>query len=210
GEGYLKGLRELTAAHNILLILDETVTGFRVAPGGCQELYGIQADIATFGKALGAGFPVAAFVGRADVMEALSWGGVLHYGTQNASRIGLVAARASLEELTRENNAGFSHLRRIGEQLCSGLREVFAQKGVPAIVQNVGPMFQIMFTEHEAIRDYREFCAHVDRAKFQRFALGLFEKGVYISPSAALHSVVSLAHTEEDVAFTLDAVRSSL
>lgn len=208
--GYLSGLRELTRAHGALLILDETVTGFRVAPGGCQQRYGVQADIATFGKALGAGLPVAAFTGRAEVMDGLAWGGVLHYGTQNASRVGLFAARASLRELQRDDGAAFRHTERIGKMLWDGLRRLFAARGAPAIVQNVGPMAQIMFTSRPAIRDYREFCAHVDRERYRRFAWALFRRGVYMTPSAALHSVVSLAHSEEDVAFTLDAAGKAL
>ncbi len=208
--GYLPALRQLTRDHGILLILDETVTGFRIAAGGCQAHYGIAPDISTFGKALGAGLPVAAFVGRAEIMEALAWGGVLHYGTQNASRVGLYAAQAALQELTRDNGAAFRHLWRIGDRLSQGLRALFEESGTPAIVQSVGPMLQIMFTDRPAIRDYREFCAYVDRARYQRFALALFKHGVYMSPSAALHSVSSLAHGDEDVELTLQAARKAL
>jgi len=208
--GYLQNLRDLTRDNGILLILDETVTGFRIAAGGCQEHYGITPDISTFGKAMGAGLPVAGFVGRADVMEALEWGGVLHYGTQNASRVGLYAARASLRELIRDDGAALRHTWRIGEKLCHGLRDLFEETDTKAIVQNVGPMLQIIFTDQPAIRDYREFCAYVDRAKYQKFAWALFKYGVYMTPSAALHSVVSLAHTDEDVSFTLDAVGKAL
>jgi glutamate-1-semialdehyde 2,1-aminomutase len=224
--GYLQGLRDLTHENGILLILDETVTGFRIAAGGCQEHYGLRPDISTFGKAMGAGLPVAGFVGRADVMEALEWGGVLHYGTQNASRVGLYAARASLQELLRDDGAAFRHIWRIGEELCHGLRDLFEETGTKAIVQNVGPMLHILFTDRPpsagpstssgqgsgrgAIRDYREFCAYVDRARYQKFAWALFKHGVYMTPSATLHSIVSLAHTDEDVDFTLDAVRKAL
>ncbi len=208
--GYLRALREITRENDILLILDETVTGFRIAPGGCQQHYEIEPDITVFGKALGAGTPVAAFAGRAEIMEALAWGGVLHYGTQNASRLGLFAARASLQELNRDNGAAYRHTWRIGERLADGLGELFGDTETAAVVQGVGPMFQIMFTERPAIRDYREFCAHVDRAKYQRFALALFQHGVYMTPSAALHSVVSLAHSEDDVTFTLQAARKAL
>ncbi len=208
--GYLKGLRQLTRDNNILLILDETVTGFRIARGGCQEHYGVGADVLTFGKALGAGLPVAAFAGRADIMEALAWGGVLHYGTQNASRVGLLAARASLNELRRDDGAAFRHLWRIGEALRNGLQRVFKETGTQAIVQGVGPVLQIMFTDRPAIPDFREFCAYVNRARYQRLALELFKHGVYMSPSPALHSVSSLAHTDEHVAFTLDAARKAL
>jgi len=209
-QGYLAGLRKLATRHGALLILDETVTGFRIAPGGCQQHYGVTADLATFGKALGAGLPVAAITGRAEVMEGFAWGGVLHYGTQNASRIGLAAAHASLAELQRDSGAAFAHLWRIGEQFAAGLNAAFREIGTRAIAQGVGPMLQILFTDRPAIRDYREFCAWVDRGKYRRLALALFAHGVYMSPSAALHSVGSLAHTEADVAFTVDAVRKVL
>jgi glutamate-1-semialdehyde 2,1-aminomutase len=206
-DGYLAGLRKLATKHGALLILDETVTGLRIAPGGCQQHYTVTADVATFGKALGAGLPVAAITGRAEIMEGFAWGGVLHYGTQNASRIGLVAVRASLGELQRDEGAAFRHLWRIGEQLAAGLNRVFCEEGVRAVAQGLGPMLQILFTDRPVIRDYREFCAYVDRGKYRRLALALFQHGVYMSPSAALHSVSSLAHTEDDVAFTAAAVR---
>jgi glutamate-1-semialdehyde 2,1-aminomutase len=208
-QGYLQGLQKLAKANEILFILDETVTGFRIAPGGCQEHYQLSPDLVTFGKALGCGLPVAALVGRAEIMGALQWGGVLHYGTHNGSRIGMHAARANLRVLTRDNNASFRHTWRIAERLCAGYRELFKKKGVAAVVQNVGPMFQIMFTDRPAIRDYREFCQYVDRAAFQKFVLSLFPFGVYASPSAALHSIVTLAHSDEDVDRTLEAARNA-
>jgi glutamate-1-semialdehyde 2,1-aminomutase len=209
-DGYLQGLQKLARANGIIFILDETVTGFRIAPGGCQEHYKLSPDLVTFGKALGSGLPVAALVGRAEIMEALQWGGVLHYGTHNGSRIGMFAARANLRVLTRDNNASFRHTWRIAEKLCAGLRELFLKKGRAAIVQNVGPMLQVMFTHQPAIRDYREFCQHVDRAAFQKFVLSLFPLGVYASPSAGLHSIVTVAHTDEDVDGTIEAANKAL
>lgn len=208
--GYLQGLADLAQANNILFILDETVTGFRTAAGGCQEYYGLKPDISTFGKALGAGLPVAGFVGRAEIMEALAWGGVLHYGTQNASRIGMYAARANLQTLQEDDGAAFKHGWRIAEKLCDGLRDLFEEMETNAIVQNVGPMLQIMFTDRPAIRDYREYCGYVDRTKYQRFVQALFKNGIYMTPSAVLHSVVSLAHTDEDVVLTIEAARKAL
>ena len=209
-EGYLQGLEKLARANGIIFILDETVTGFRIAPGGCQEHYKLSPDLVTFGKALGCGLPVAALVGRAQVMDALQWGGVLHYGTHNGSRIGMHAARANLRVLTRDSNASFRHTWKVAEKLCAGYRELFKKRGRAAVVQNVGPMFQIMFTDREAIHDYREFCQYVDRAAFQKFVLSLFPHGVYASPSAALHSIVTLAHTEADVDLTLAAAGKAL
>ena len=209
-EGYLQGLQKLARENGIVFILDETVTGFRIAPGGCQEYFKLSPDLVTFGKALGCGLPVAALVGRAEVMDALQWGGVLHYGTHNGSRIGMHAARANLRVLTRDNNAAFRHMWEISARLCAGLADLFRKKGTACIVQNVGPMLQWMFTDRPAIRDYREFCQYVDRAAFQKFVLALFEYGVYASPSASLHSIATLAHTNEDVDHTLEAAEKAL
>jgi glutamate-1-semialdehyde 2,1-aminomutase len=209
-EGYLQGLQALAQENGILFILDETVTGFRIAPGGCQEYYKLKPDLVTLGKAFGCGLPVAAFAGRADVMEALAWGGVLHFGTHNASRIGLHAARASLRKLTENNAEAFRHTWRIADKLCGGLAELLQRKLIPAIVQRVGPMFQIMFTNRAAIRDYREFCEFVDRKVYQRFVLKLFEFGVYTTPSATLHSIVTLAHSDIDVDLTLAAAEKAI
>tara|TARA_B100000929_G_scaffold281906_1_gene261371 strand:+ start:1926 stop:3257 length:1332 start_codon:yes stop_codon:yes gene_type:complete len=207
---YLSTVQDLARAHGALFILDETVTGFRIAPGGCQQHYQLEPDLSTFGKALGAGLPVAAFVGRAEIMESLSWGGVLHYGTQNASRVGLFAARANLQVLGDDNANVFEHTWSIGERLVNGLREAFKETKTSAIVQGVGPMFQILFTKQAEIRDYREFCAFVDRDRYRRFVHALFQHGIYMTPASGLHSVTSLAHSPEDVDDTLLAVREVL
>ena len=209
-DGYLQGLQKLARQNGILFILDETVTGFRIAPGGCAEYYQLMPDLLTLGKALGCGLPVAAFAGRAEIMEALAWGGVLHYGTHNGSRIGLHAARASLQKLTENNSAAFRHTWKIADKLCDGLVGIFKKKQLSIIVQRVGPMFQLMFTEKSSIHDYREFCQYVDRKAYQRFVLKLFEYGVYTTPAATLHSIVTLAHSDEDVDLTLAAAETAL
>src|SRR5579871_2415971 len=209
-DGYLQALQKLARAKGILFILDETVTGFRIAPGGCQEYYKLSPDLVTFGKALGCGLPVAAFVGRREIMSKLAWGGVLHYGTHNASRIGLHAARASLRKLSRDGGAGFRHMWTVADELCAGILQVFERRRVPAIVQRVGPMLQIMFTKAARIRDAREFCSLVDRAAYQKLSHKLFEFGVYTSPAAGLHSIATFAHSREDAEFTLKALDQAL
>ena len=202
--GYLADVRRLCDEHGALLILDETVTGFRVDPGGCQALLGVTGDLATFGKALGAGLPLAAITGRADVMDTLAGGRVLHYGTQNAPNLALSVAAASFDLLTLEGGAAVVHMRRLGERLASGLRSAFAAAEAAAVVQGVGPMLQVVPLRegHEdvtAIHDMRDFCLHSDPARFRRFAHELFGLGVYASPALLLHLIVSTAHTDEDV-----------
>lgn len=209
-DGYLQGLQALAQKHGALFILDETVTGFRIARGGCQEYYKLSPDITTFGKALGCGLPVAAFVGKREIMKSLAWGGVLHYGTHNSSRIGLHATRASLRKLNRNDGEGYRLMWQIADQLCSGIRQLLKARSIHAIVQSVGPMFQIMFTKQAKISDCREFSAYVDRAAYQRLSHKLFEFGVYTSPAAGLHSIVTAAHTKDDVEYTLTALGRAL
>jgi glutamate-1-semialdehyde 2,1-aminomutase len=210
--GYLSDLRRLADEHGVLLWIDETVTGFRLAAGGAQERLGVRADVVTFGKALGAGFPVAALAGPAELMDALASGRVLHYGTQNANPTLLAVVRESLDLLTPD---AFAHLERLAAQLVHGLRDAIDEAGAPALVQNVGPMLQVFFLvdgSHEirAIRDARDFSRHVDADRFHAFAHALFDEGVYLSPSASLHSVLATAHTTEDVERVLTAARAAL
>src|SRR5205823_9373501 len=155
--GYLEGLRALADEHGALLWLDETVTGFRLAPGGAQERFDVRADLVTFGKALGAGVPVAALAGRADVLDALAGGGILHYGTQNANPALLAVVCESLDML---DHAAFARLDALADRLVAGLREAIRETGAAALVQHVGPMLQVFFLRAgeestTAIRDAR-------------------------------------------------------
>lgn len=209
--GFLKTVQEACRRYGALFYLDETVTGFRVAAGGCAALYGLAPDIVTYGKALGQGFPIAAIAGRSEIMEGLEWGKVLHYGSHNAPRLGLYAAKTMLESMTANDNAGFHELQRIGTAMADALRKVIAgQSRHRAIVQNVGTLFQIYFTERDEIRDYRDFCTHIDRSAFRRLANRLLRHGVHMSPSNALHSLSCTAHTDADVAHTAEAVAAAL
>lgn len=212
--GFLQALRQLADRYGTLLYLDETVTGFRLGAGGAQERFNVRADIVTFGKAFGAGFPVAAITGSAQIMDALRWGGVLHYGTQNANPTLLAVVHESLSMLQSDNGAAFHHLEHLAERLVAGLRLVIETSSVPALVQNEGPMLQILFLlpGHEgvtAIRDARDFAAHVDRETFNRFAHAMFQQGVYLSPAASLHSVLSTVHTDADVDTIIAAAAAS-
>jgi glutamate-1-semialdehyde 2,1-aminomutase len=198
-DGYLHRVLELTHDSGALLILDEVVTGFRYAPGGCQEYYGIRPDISTFGKALGAGFPVGAVAGPRSILERMRWGEhmVLHYGTFNGHRLTMKVIAANLDMLS---NAGtYRKLHTLGDAVIAGLREVFRRRGLGAVVQGFGPMFQIYFTKRDAICDYRDYCRYVDTKLYSRFVQLLIERGVYMTPSNGLHWIISTAHTEADV-----------
>jgi glutamate-1-semialdehyde 2,1-aminomutase len=198
-EGYLQRLRELARDCGALLILDEVVTGFRYAPGGCQEYYGVRPDISTFGKALGAGFPVGAVAGPRSILDRMRWSDkmVLHYGTFNGHRLTMKVIAANLDLLSVEG--AYSKLHAVGDAAIAGLREVFRRHQVKAIVQGFGPMFQIYFTERDAIHDYRDYCAYVDAPRYSRFVHALLERGIYMTPSNGLHWIISTAHTASDV-----------
>ncbi|MGC2186254.1 MAG: aspartate aminotransferase family protein [Terriglobales bacterium] len=204
-EGYLECLRALTQDCGALLILDEVVTGFRYAPGGCQEYYGITPDISTFGKALGAGFPVGAVAGPRSILDRMRWSEhmVLHYGTFNGHRLTMNVIAANLDLLSVEG--AYQKLHATGNAVISGLREVFRRHGMNAIVQGFGPMFQIYFTGRDAIHDYRDYCTYVDTHLYSRFVHRLLERGIYMTPSNGLHWIISTAHTDEDVATLIEA-----
>jgi len=204
-EGYLQRLGELTRDYGVLLILDEVVTGFRYAPGGCQEYYEIQPEISTFGKALGAGFTVGAVAGPRSILDRMRWSDhmVLHYGTFNGHRLTMKVVAANLDLLSR--NDAYNNLHAVGDEAITGLREVFRRRNIKAIVQGFGPMFQIYLTERDAIHDYRDYCAYADTARYSRFVHLLLERGIYMTPSNGLHWIISTVHTEADVAALIEA-----
>ncbi len=203
-EGYLERLRALTQEYGALLILDEVVTGFRYAPGGCQEYYGITPDLSTFGKALGAGFPVGAVAGPRRILDRLRWSEhmVLHYGTFNGHRLTMKVVAANLDLLSADG--AYQKLHAKGNAVISGLREVFRRHSLKAIVQGFGPMFQIYFTGRDAIHDYRDYCTYVDTQLYSRFVHRLLERGIYMTPSNGLHWIISTAHTDQDVATLIE------
>jgi glutamate-1-semialdehyde 2,1-aminomutase len=204
-DGYLQRLHDLTRECGALLIFDEVVTGFRYAPGGCQEYYGVKPDLSTFGKALGSGFPIGAVAGPRAILDRMRWGDnmVLHYGTFNGHRLTMKVVAANLDLLS--SKATYQNLHAIGNAAITGLRDVFRRRNIKAIVQGFGPMFQIYFTDKESIRDYRDYCAHVDAARYSRFVHRLLELGIYMTPSNGLHWIISTVHTEADIAALIEA-----
>ncbi len=208
--GYLEAMRQLATENEILLIFDEVVTGFRYAPGGCQDYYGIVPDIATFGKAMGAGVPIGLVAGRREIMEAFAWGNVLHFGTFNANRLALEMVKANLDVLTKDQNAAIKRLHLIGDQIVDGLKEIFRRRRVPVIVQGFGPMFQIYFTEKETISDFRDYCRDVDTDKYNRFANLLRNYGVQVPVNNGLHASTCVAHNEADVTQVLNATDQAI
>ena len=209
--GFLAGLRELTAELGMLLIFDETVTGFRLAYGGAQEYYGVRPDLATFGKALGGGYPIGVVAGRADVLDLVREDRlgedryVWFASSLGGNPVSAAAAVATLAELRRPGTYG--RLFALGASLRAGLVSVLKEEGVTAQVQGDGPLAAIVFTDHEVV-DYRSaFDSNQTRAR--AFLLGLFRRGIFLNPmSTKLY--LSLAHTDEDIRRLLAVARAAL
>lgn len=209
--GFLQELRRLTEQHGVLLIFDEIVTGFRLAYGGAQERYGVVPDLATYGKAVSGGYPLAAIAGKAEIMAVTdpSRRGrgepVAHLsGTLNGNPVAAAAGLATLEVLRQPGV--YEQLYRTTELLKSGLRELAAERGIAVQVLGEGPLFQVLFGEQEP-KDYPGVLA-TDRARARRFGLACLERGLFVNPGEKFY--VSLAHSTEDVERTLDVFEAAL
>jgi glutamate-1-semialdehyde 2,1-aminomutase len=207
--GYLEALRDLTTSTGILLLFDEVVTGFRLARGGAQELFGIQADLVTYAKAMANGATIGAFGGREDIMRLLATMEVRHAGTYNGGLVPLAAARATLDELAADDGAAYSTLARLGDQLREGLRELIARHAADAIVQGTGSMMQLYFTRRSQIRSYQDV-RDLDGATYRLFATEMIGRGVLVHPDPYEHWFLSTAHTSRDIDAILEAADASL
>ena len=196
---FLKGLREFCDENDILLIFDEVITGFRLAPGGGQEYYNVIPDITVFGKILGGGFPIGAFCGRRDIMERIN--NLIyerphysfHGGTFAANPISMTAGLATLEIL--EDGTLINRLNTLGEKIREKLREIFEAKGVDVQVTGAGSLFQTHFTR-ETVKDARA-AFNADRKKLVDYHLSLISNGVFFLPTHV--GALSAAHSESDI-----------
>ena len=207
---WLLWLRQITRELGILLIFDEIITGFRLGLGGAQKYFDVRADIVTYGKALGGGFPVAAFGGPAEVMALETSGEAYHGGTYSASPLVLSAANVVLHEMVEHEEEFFGQLWRRGTALQDGLREIAERHGVRVIVQGYGPMWTTYFLLDEApddavIDNARTAIAASDAARYATFQTELMEHGVYIHPGWYERWFISTAHSDDDVELTLAA-----
>ena len=206
-DGYLQGLRALCDRHGALLIFDEVMTGFRVALGGAQAHYGVKPDLTTFGKIIGGGMPVGAYGGRRELMEQVSPSGPIYQaGTLSGNPVAMAAGLAMLELL---QVPGFhDRLAAQTRLLCDGLQAVADGEGVPFSTTRIGGMFGLFFTA-EKVETFAQATA-TDTALFNRFFHGMLKRGVYLAPSAFEAGFMSSAHTEQDIADTLQAAREAL
>jgi len=211
--GYLEGIRRLCHENGSLLIFDEVISGFRVAFGGAQERYGVQADLTCLGKIVGGGMPLAAVGGRAEIMDLLApLGHVYQAGTLSGNPLATAAANATLEILSEDRGNGmggsYAGLESSGAELEAGLAEAAAQAGVPVTINRVGSLLSCFFTD-KPVRNFDDV-RETDIAAFKKFFAEMLLRGVYLAPSAYEAMFVSLAHTAQDIERTISAANESL
>ncbi len=204
--GYLQLLRDLTSEHGALLIFDEVITGFRFARGGAQQYFGVAPDLTTLAKGLGGGFPVAAIGGSTRVMSIIADGRYSHSGTYNANVVACAAVSATMDLLAEPGL--FERQRALGERLMAGLRSLAADAGLPAVVEGLGTVFQLWFSDRP-IRNWRDAQRHARADLFTRWWQEMLLRGVLFHPSQYENLFLSLVHTDDDVDATLAAAQES-
>jgi glutamate-1-semialdehyde 2,1-aminomutase len=201
--GFLETLREECTRHGAVLIFDEVMTGFRVAKGGAQALYGVRPDLTTLGKIVGGGMPVGAFGGRRDIMERIApLGPVYQAGTLSGNPVAMAAGLATLQGL--EAPGFHQRLEASTDRLVSGLAQAAARAGIPLATNHVCGMFGFFFTDAKRVTSYADATA-CDVERFKRFFHGMLDEGVYLAPSAFEAGFVSAAHTDADIDATVAA-----
>ena len=208
-EDYLTYLRKITSQHGTVLIFDEIITGFRLSLGGAQEYYGVKPDMATLGKVLGGGFPLAAFGGKREIMENISpVGKVYQAGTFSGNPVSVTAGYTILKLLNQKKAEIYPRLEKNCAELAKTLADFVQTYDMPAQIYNIASMYQIFFTKEE-VRDYS--CAkHSDTKMFITYFHELLRQGVFIPPSQFETCFVSMAHTEEDLKQTMNAFDKAL
>ncbi len=203
-EGFLQGLRKLCTDHNILLIFDEVMTGFRLAKGGVQELYNVNADMVCFGKVIGGGLPVGAFAAREEIMNYLApLGPVYQAGTLSGNPLAMAAGLAMLKSINEDKQL-FERLEAKTKYLDEGIHKVLTQNNVTFTTNRVGSMISVHFDANPVI-DF-ETAKNGDNENFKNFFHGLLQEGVYIAPSAYESWFITDALTYDDLDFTINAI----
>jgi len=206
---YLKAVKEIAASNDALLIFDEVITGFRVAPGGAQQLYGVTADLSTWGKALGGGLPLAAVSGKKEYMELIGPGKVSYGGTYYANSLTLAGARANLEVLAEHDYQALKVLRERTDRLTSDLSEVVQRTKQRACIQSVPGIFTMCFSKYQKITNYRESLL-IDWEKFRMLHQLLLDEGIYLHPDNYERVALSTVHSDEDITLTVQAFERAL
>jgi glutamate-1-semialdehyde 2,1-aminomutase len=215
-DAFLEVARSLAHEYGALVIFDEVITGMRVASGGAQQRYDVEADITVLSKALGAGFPISAVGSSRDIMQSIVEGRLFHGGVYSGNTLVMAAADAVLDEIHANGPAIYRHLEDVGGALARGAGEIFTRLGIPHRIQYVGPMVSMLLThgDVDAITNYRDMRRHCDFDKYIRFQHQLQTSGVYFHPNQFEPLFLSTAHTHQDIATVLerieDGARSAL
>ncbi|MFZ0033539.1 MAG: glutamate-1-semialdehyde 2,1-aminomutase [Sedimentisphaerales bacterium] len=205
-DGYLKSLRNLCDAEKAMLIFDEVITGFRIAYGGAQELFGVKADITCLGKIIGGGLPLAALGARADIMDMLAPAGAVYQaGTLSGNPIATAAAIATLDILAKGDC--YNKLEAKSAMLADGLAEAAKEEGVSIIINRVGSIMSSFFTDRP-VKNFIDVQS-TDIKRFKRFFAEMLRQGVYLAPSAYEAMFISLAHTKQDIEKTIKATKNA-
>ena len=203
-QGYLEGVRKVCSETGTILIFDEIITGFRLAPGGAQQRLGVIPDLATFGKAIANGFPVSALAGRRDLMEQMATGGVLHGGSYNALPAAMAAVVATLNELNRPETS--SYLEEQGKKLMTGIKDALADADVEAQVQGFPQIFHVALGTSTPFSNYRDSLA-ADKARYVNFTTALLSHGVRALERGAWF--LSTVHDDAVIDETIAAVEAA-
>ena len=205
-KGFLEGLRKLCDEYGALLIFDEVITGFRLAFGGAAEYFGVTPDLVTYGKIIGAGMPVGAYGGRREIMELVSpVGKVYQAGTLSGNPIAMAAGLTQLKYLY-EHQEIYKDLEEKGKRLYGGLEKILAEKNLPYHINHVSSLGSLFFTEQEVV-DYTS-AKSSDTKAFSEYFKGMLAQGIHMAPSQFEAMFLSVAHTDEIIDQTLEAVRN--
>jgi len=205
--GFLQTLRRVCDAHGTVLIFDEVMTGFRVALGGAQGLYGVQPDLTTLGKVIGGGMPVGAFGGKREIMQKIApLGPVYQAGTLSGNPVAMTAGLKTLELISTPGF--FDTLAAKVESLVEGILEQARVAGIPMTANRVGGMFGLFFTEADQVNDFAGATA-CDQERFKHFFHAMLERGIYLAPSSYEAGFVSAAHSEADIQTSVEAAKDA-
>ncbi|NOU71600.1 aminotransferase class III-fold pyridoxal phosphate-dependent enzyme [Paenibacillus sp. LMG 31458] len=201
--GYMAFMREITSRMGIVLIWDEVITGFRFGLGGAHERFGIQPDLVTIGKAMAGGIPLSAVAGKKEILQLIEEGKVLHLGTLNGNSLSTAAGLTVIDTLSKDGSFAFSKLEAMAVMLAEGIRTLLKNKRISGVVNQLGPVFHVMFIDREEVSDFDTFNLR-DTQAYTFFTEKLLEEGVLIRQTGLWY--VSTAHGEAEVKETLQAI----
>jgi glutamate-1-semialdehyde 2,1-aminomutase len=201
--GYLELMRKLTEELHIVMIMDEVITGFRLGLGGAHGKFGILPDLVVIGKAMGGGIAISAVAGKAEIMKLVDDGKVSHLGTLNGNGVSTAAAIATITQLSLDNSAVYDQMEGLFIELSTGIRVLFHKHRISGVVNQIGPVFHMMFIDALEVNDFDTFNKR-DSAKYTRFAELMLEEGVLLRPNGLWY--ISTAHRKSEIEETLRAI----